>query len=231
MTRVFWIVEFTAHHTGKQQGNCSKSGEKPSPLHNNCAGKHVAMLTLCVYHGWPLEHYISPEHPVQQLILDTVSSLTEVPVGKIGTGIDGCGVPVFFLPLVSLARAYAKLTSRADPAICRLMEAVLSYPEMIAGDERICTDIMRTSGKRIFAKTGAEGGYAMSLMEKGWGVGIKIEDGNNRALYPVIVETLRQLQVLSREDEKSLEAYHHPLIVNHRKEIVGGIIAQFNLIR
>jgi len=207
-----------------------RDGEKPSPLHNNCAGKHVAMLTLCVYHGWPLENYISPEHPVQQLILDTVSFLTEVSVGKIGIGIDGCGVPVFFLPLVSLARAYAKLTSRADPAICKLVEAVLSYPEMIAGDERICTDIMRIAGKKVFAKTGAEGGYAMSLMEKGWGVGIKIEDGNNRALYPVIVETLRQLQVLSGEDEKSLGAYHHPLIVNHRKEIVGGIIAQFNLI-
>ena len=116
------------------------------------------MLALCVYHGWPLENYIVPEHPVQQLILDTVSSLTEVPVGKIGIGIDGCGVPVFFLPLVSLTRAYAQLTCRADPAISRLMEAVLSYPEMIAGDERICTDIMRISGKKIFAKTGAEGG-------------------------------------------------------------------------
>ena len=207
-----------------------QDGEKPSPLHNNCAGKHVAMLTLCVYHGWPLEEYIAPGHPVQQLILDTVSSLTEVPVGKIGIGIDGCGVPVFFLPLVSLARAYARLTSRADPTICRLMEAVLSNPEMIAGSERICTDIMLTAGDKVFAKTGAEGGYAMSLMVKGWGVGIKIEDGNNRALYPVIVETLRQLQVLSGEDEKRLEAYHHPLIVNHRKEIVGGINAQFNLI-
>jgi len=208
-----------------------ESGNRASPLHNNCAGKHVAMLALCVYHGWPLENYIVPEHPVQQLIRDTVSSLTEVPVGKIGIGIDGCGVPVFFLPLVSLARAYAQLTCRADPAISRLMEAVLSNPEMIAGDERICTDIMRIAGKKIFAKTGAEGGYAMSLMEKGWGIGIKIEDGNNRALHPVIVETLKQLQVLSREEEKRLEAYHHPLIVNHRKEVVGGINTQFNLIR
>ena len=207
-----------------------ESGNKASPLHNNCAGKHVAMLTLCVYHGWPLEQYISPEHPVQQLILDTVSSLTEVPVEQIGIGIDGCGVPVFFLPLANLALAYAQLTSRADPAISRLMEAALSHPEMIAGSERICTDIMSTLGEKVFAKTGAEGGYAMSLMDKGWGVGIKIEDGNMRALYPVIVETLRQLQVLSGEDEKNLGAYHHPLIVNHRKEIVGGINAQFNLI-
>jgi L-asparaginase II len=206
-----------------------QEGENPSPLHNNCAGKHVAMLTLCVYHGWPLENYISPEHPVQQLILDTVSSLTEVPVAHIGIGIDGCGVPVFFLPLANLARAYAKLTSRADSAISRLMEACLANPEMIAGSERICTDIMQALGRRVFAKTGAEGGYALSLMEQGWGVGIKIEDGNNRALNPVIIETLEQLGVLSKEDEERLEAYHHPLIVNHRKETVGAIRAKFSL--
>ena len=206
-----------------------QEGKEPSPLHNNCAGKHVAMLTLCVYHGWPLENYISTEHPVQQLILDTVSSLTEVPVEQIGIGIDGCGVPVFFLPLANLARAYAKLTSREDPSISRLMEASLAHPEMIAGSERICTDIMQALGKKVFAKTGAEGGYAMSLMEQGWGVGITIEDGNNRALNPVIIETLKQLGLLSREDEERLEAYHHPLIVNHRKETVGVIRTKFSL--
>jgi L-asparaginase II len=206
-----------------------QEGKKPSPLHNNCAGKHVAMLALCVYHGWPLENYISPEHPVQQLMLDAVSSLTEVPVAQIGIGIDGCGVPVFFLPLANLARAYAKLSSRVDSAISRLMDASLANPEMIAGSERICTDVMQVMGKKVFAKTGAEGGYAMSLMEQGWGVGIKIEDGNNRALNPVIIETLKQLGVLSREDEERLEAYHHPLIVNHRKETVGAIRAKFSL--
>ncbi len=208
-----------------------QEGKKPSPLHNNCAGKHVAMLTLCVYHGWPLENYISPEHPLQQLILDTVSSLTEVPVAQIGIGIDGCGVPVFFLPLANLARAYAKLTSRVDPAINRLLEVSLANPEMIAGSERICTDIMQALGKKVFAKTGAEGGYAMSLMEQGWGVGIKIEDGSTRALNPVIVETLKQLGVLSREDETRLKTYHHPLIVNHRKETVGAIKAKFTLVK
>ncbi|MDX1777310.1 MAG: asparaginase, partial [Thermodesulfobacteriota bacterium] len=177
-----------------------------------------------------LENYISPGHPVQQLILGTVSSLTEVPVEQIGIGIDGCGVPVFFLPLANLARGYAKLTSRSDPAISRLMEASLANPEMIAGSERICTDIMQVLGKKVFAKTGAEGGYAMSLMEQGWGVGIKIEDGSNRALNPVIIETLKQLGVLTREDEARLEAYHHPLIVNHRKETVGAVRAKFSLV-
>lgn len=206
-----------------------QAGKKPTPLHNNCAGKHSAMLTLCVHHGWPLDNYINREHPVQQLIVKTVASLTEVPTEQIGIGIDGCGVPVFFLPLKNLARSYAKLTSTSNKAITRLMEATLSHPEMIAGDERLCTDIMRALGKKVFAKTGAEGGYALSLMEKGWGVAIKIEDGNNRALEPVIIETLKQLNILTKEEEDKLKSYHHPFMKNHRKEIVGTIETQFRL--
>lgn len=204
-------------------------GRKPSTLHNNCAGKHTAMLSLCIHHGWPLDNYINKKHPVQQLMLKTVSSLTEVPLEKIEIGIDGCGVPVFFLPLKNLAQAYAKLTSTSDQDIHRLMEAILSHPEMIAGDERICTDIMRALDKKVFAKTGAEGGYAMSLMGKGWGVAIKIEDGNNRAMQPVIIETLKQLNIITKKEEDKFQHYHRPAIKNHRKEIVGSIEAQFSL--
>ena len=206
-----------------------EEGKKPSVLHNNCAGKHSAMLTICVHQGWSLDNYISRDHPVQHLILKTVSSMTEVPVKEIGVGIDGCGVPVFFLPLKNLARSYAKLTSTSDQAMHRLMDATLAHPEMIAGDERICTDIMRVLGKKVFAKTGAEGGYAMSLMEQGWGVAIKIEDGNNRAMHPVIIETLRQLEIVTRKEEDKLHTYHHPVIKNHLKEIVGSIETQFRL--
>lgn len=206
-----------------------EEGQKTTLLHNNCAGKHSAMLALCVHHGWPLDNYISKEHPVQQLVLNAVSSMAEVPVEEIGIGIDGCGVPVFFLPLKNLARSYAKLTSISDQTIRRLMEAIFSHPEMIAGDERICTDIMRVLGKKVFAKTGAEGGYTMSLMEQGWGVAIKIEDGNNRAMEPVIIETLQQLEIVTRKEEDKLHTYHYPVIKNHRKEVVGSIETQFSL--
>jgi L-asparaginase II len=206
-----------------------EEGKKPSLLHNNCTGKHSAMLTLCVHHGWQLNNYTSKEHPVQQLILKTVSSMTNTPVEEIGIGIDGCGVPVFFLPLKNLARSYAKLTYTSDQATQQLMDAILSHPEMIAGDERVCTDIMRALGKKVFAKTGAEGGYAMSLMEKGWGIAIKIEDGNNRAMNPVVIESLKQLKIVTEKEEDKLKTYHHPVIKNHLKEIVGSIETQFTL--
>jgi len=207
-----------------------EEGTKPSTLHNNCAGKHAAMLMLCAYYDWPFENYLQREHPVQVLMGETVSSLSGVPREHIGVGIDGCGVPVFFLPLASLARAYAGLASASDPAMCRLMDAALSHPEMIAGDERICTDIMRALGKKVFAKTGAEGGYALSLMEKGWGVAIKIEDGSSRALSPAVIETLSQLGTVTGDALLRLQPYHRTPIYNHRKEIVGEVKACFRLL-
>jgi L-asparaginase II len=206
-----------------------EAGMAATPLHNNCAGKHAAMLALCAHHGWPFDDYISMKHPVQRLVRDTIASLSGVPARHIGTGIDGCGVPVFFLPLANLARAYARLTSTSDPAISRLMDAALSHPEMIAGDERVCTDVMRALGKKVFAKTGAEGGYALSLMEKGWGVAIKIEDGSGRALSPAVVETLSQLGIAGRGELKRLQPYHRTTLYNHRKEVVGEVKARFHL--
>jgi L-asparaginase II len=205
------------------------AGNTATPLHNNCAGKHAAMLTLCAHHGWPFDEYISMQHPVQQLIRETIAFLTGVSAPEIGAGIDGCGVPVFFLPLAGLARAYARLASAADPHISRLMDAALSHPEMIAGDERVCTDIMRALEKKVFAKTGAEGGYALSLMEKGWGVAIKIEDGSNRALSPAVIETLSQLCMLSADEAMRLQPYHRTPLYNHRKEMVGEVKPCFHL--
>ncbi len=213
-------------HGAEIEGNGRNAA---TPLHNNCAGKHAAMLTLCAHHGWPFDDYISLKHPVQCLIRDTISSLSEVPVRHIGIGIDGCGVPVFFLPLADLARAYARLTSTSDPAMSRLMDAALSHPEMIAGDERVCTDVMRALGKKVFAKTGAEGGYALSLMEKGWGVAIKIEDGSGRALSPAVIETLSQLGIVTGDELKRLQPYHRTPLYNHRKEIVGEVKSRFHL--
>ena len=214
----------------------SSEGKAPLPIHNTCSGKHAAMLALCVFNAWQIENYCRMEHPVQQMIIQEIAQMTEVPKDNIGVGIDGCGVPVFFLPLKQLALAYAKLTEpysskeqSKDSPLARMMKAVLNHPEMIAGDERICTDIMRTLRNRVFAKTGADGGYALSIMDKGLGVGIKVEDGNSRALHSVVIETLNQLGLLHEKERKNLSRYHHPVILNYQREEVGVIEPVFRL--
>ncbi|MCX5894780.1 MAG: asparaginase [Proteobacteria bacterium] len=214
-------------------------GIKPSTVHNNCAGKHAAMLALCVYHKWQTENYLPLEHPVQQLILSKLAAMAQIEKTRVHAAVDGCGVPVFFIPLRNLAFSYARFSqpfhkkelelSSSQMVIKRLMQAACEFPEMIAGDERICTDIMRTVGKSVFAKTGAEGGYALTLFDKGVGVAVKIEDGNPRAIGPVIIEVLNQLGILSPGQNEALKNYHHPIILNHRKEQVGELKPVFRL--
>ena len=162
-----------------------QAGLKPTPLHNTCTGKHAAMLALCVHHGWPLADYLNPAHPVQELTLGTVARMVGFPKGQIQVAIDGCGAPVFYVPLKNIALGYARLAGALPESLAGiLMAAILAHPRHIAGDGRLETTVMEALPGKIFAKSGAEGGYGLSLTAGGLGVAFKIEDGSQRARTP-----------------------------------------------
>jgi L-asparaginase II len=207
----------------------AQAGLKPTPLHNTCAGKHAAMLALCVHHGWPLTNYLDPAHPVQELILGTVARMVGFPKAQIQVAIDGCGAPVFYVPLKNIALGYARLAgAQPESAAGILKAAVLGHPRHIAGEGRLETVVMEALPGRLFAKSGAEGGFALSLAEEGLGVAFKIEDGGQRALNPTVMAILEQLQVLTPPASEALAAFRQPLILNHRKEEVGRIRPAFS---
>jgi L-asparaginase II len=216
-------------HRGAAQA-LVQAGLRPTALHHTCAGKHASMLALCVHHGWPLADYLNPGHPVQQLIVRTVARMVGVPPEKIPVALDGCGAPVFYAPLKNIALGYARLAgAQPDSPAGNLMAAILAHPRLIAGDERLDTAVMEALPGRVFAKSGAEGGYALALMDEGLGVAVKIEDGHQRALNPTIVALLEQLGLLSPEAREALAAYGQPPILNHRKQEVGRIHPAFSL--
>ncbi len=204
------------------------AGQKPTALHHNCAGKHSGMLAMCVYQGWPVETYLDPEHPLQQLILQTVAEVLGLLPQQIPVVIDGCGAPVFFVPLRRIAWGYARLAAAPPESNAgRLMAACLTHPRHIAGDGRLETDIMQALPGRVFAKAGAEGGYALALVKEGLGVAVKIEDGNPRAIPPTIMTLLEHLKILTPEAREALAAYHAPTVLNFNKQAVGLIRAVF----
>ena len=208
------------------------------PIHNNCAGKHAAMLVLCAHLGFETKGYIKPDHPVQRLILDEVAAMCAYPAEQIGLGIDGCGVPVFRVPLHNLAGAYARLaapktaglsTEKAQ-AVEQLMTACLAHPEMIAGSGRLCTRLMQAHPGAFLAKTGSEGSYALALPEKSLGVAFNIEDGAPRALGPVACQVLHQLGYLSHDIlDGELKDVCQPELKNHRGEVVATLKTVFRL--
>ncbi len=204
-------------------------------LHNNCAGKHLAMLTLCRFFDWPIENYDKMEHPVQQVILKEISFFTEVKENDIHIGIDGCGVPVFALPLYNLALAYMKFADykqinddSRQSAVRLLMKNALKYPELIAGNRRICTEIMRAKSN-VFAKVGADGSYGLSIFKKKLGIALKIESGNMRALNVAVIEVLRQLNVIDEKALEQLKIFYDIKVFNHRKDVVGKFVPEFLL--
>ncbi len=209
----------------------AKAGLKPTSLHNTCTGKHAAMLALCVHHGWPVADYLNPAHPAQELILGTVARMVGCPKKQIQVAVDGCGAPVFYVPLKNIALGYARLAgAQPDSPAGILKAAILAHPRHIAGDGRLETTVMEALPGKIFAKSGAEGGYGLSLVPGGLGVAFKIEDGSQRALNPTVMAILEQLGVLNPEAPAALAAFRQPPILNHRKEAVGCLrpVFRFN---
>jgi L-asparaginase II len=208
----------------------AQAGEKPTPLHHTCAGKHAAMLALCVHHGWPVHDYLAFDHPVQKLILQTVGEMVGLKPADIPVALDGCSAPVFYVPLWRIALGFARLAAAPpDSPEGRLMAACLAHPRLIAGDERLETILMEALPGQVFAKTGAEGGFALALKQDGLGVAVKIEDGASRALNPAIIQVLDQLGLLPDEAREALKPYWRPVLRNHRKQEVGGSRAVFSL--
>jgi L-asparaginase II len=170
-------------------------GVRLTPVYSNCSGKHAGMLALARHHDWPTEFYTRPEHPVQQRCLAEVSRWTEVPQAAIRTGVDGCGVVCFALPLRNMALAYAKLgrPGGGGGGATPIATAMLHHPELIAGEGRPCTELMRAHPGRVIAKVGAEGVYCAALVGEGLGVALKVADGHALASALAIAAVLEAL--------------------------------------
>ena len=161
-------------------------GVRLTAVYSNCSGKHTGMLALAKHHGWPTEFYARVEHPVQQRCLKAVAEYTDVPAKEIGVAVDGCGVACFALPLRNMALAYTRIPSA-------ILEAMVVHPELIAGEGRPCTEMMRAHPGRIVVKVGAEGVYSASLIREGLGVTLKVEDGHSLASALAIATVLAEL--------------------------------------
>ena len=184
-------------------------GMRLTAVYSNCSGKHTGMLALARTHGWPIEFYARIEHPVQQRCLASVSEYTEVAAKEIGVAVDGCGVACFALPLRNMALAYTRLDGPT-------LEAMTLHPELVAGEGRPCTEMMRAHPGRVVMKVGAEGVYSALLLREGLGVTLKIEDGHSVAAALAIAAVLAGLGL--RPQPASLITKP---ITNSRGETVG----------
>jgi L-asparaginase II len=162
--------------------DCGRQEGRPQEaIYDNCSGKHAGMLATCRAHGWPVEGYRRADHPLQQLLLEEVAAATEVDPHAIGTGVDGCGVVAFAVPLERAAHAFARLESLEGGD--RIAAAMRAHPVLVGGEGATDTVLMQTHPGTV-AKGGADG--LLCAGGQGTGLALKVADGNARALRPAL---------------------------------------------
>jgi L-asparaginase II len=210
-----------------------RAGEAPTQLHNNCSGKHAAMLAVAKHIGADTGTYEQLENPVQQQILSVISKFTGVPPADIAVGIDGCAAPNFAVSLQAMARSFIGLVARRDSftrdlsdASARIVRSMLNHPELIGGTGRLDTMIMQAAPDKVLSKVGADGVWLAGVLPgerwpSGLAIALKIEDGDDQLARPVVaVELLRRLDILRSADLPEISPMP---IKNRRGDDVGQI--------
>jgi L-asparaginase II len=221
----------------------------PTAVCSNCSGKHAGMLAGARAIGATLDGYEQAGHPLQLRVKQTMADVCDLPTDAVQWAIDGCNLPTPAFPLDRLARVYAKLAAAADSiaasaagssavssrtaALARIYRAMTTYPEMVAGEGRFCTALMRSFDGALVGKVGADGSYAIGARASAQtarlgargalGVAVKVEDGNLAMLYAVVAEVLAQLQLGTDQQRAALDSFHAPRTVNTMGVTVGRV--------
>ncbi|HEX9702876.1 MAG TPA: asparaginase [Rhodospirillales bacterium] len=179
-----------------------RAGKAAGPVCNNCSGKHAGFLTTAKHLKEPTQGYSKIGHPVQARLRRILAELGDADPAKAPTGIDGCGIPVYGMPLSGLARALARMAAGdgldADRrrAARRIVAAMTAHPRLVAGPDRFDTLAMQAAGGAFVVKGGAEGVHAAIIPKLGFGVALKIDDGAKRAAEVAMAAILAHLGVL-----------------------------------
>ncbi|WP_195821094.1 asparaginase [Roseobacter sp. MH60115] len=194
--------------------------ESPCQIHNNCSGKHAGFLTLAQHLDAGPE-YVDADHPVQKACLDAFESKTGE--SSPGFGIDGCSAPNFATSLTGMARAMAHFAAApTDSAEAQLHQAMRQHPDLVAGEKRSCTELMRAMDGKVAIKTGAEAFFIAILPEQKLGVALKIVDGTTRASECAIAAILVKLGVLAPDHPATRKRMNAP--ITNRRDIQTGWI-------
>lgn len=221
----------------------AEQGIEPGRIHNNCSGKHAAMLAACLAQGWSIDDYEASSHPLQKENLARTAAFADMPADAVGVAVDGCTVPTFSLPLQAAAMAYARIADTKyapendKESAQRVFRIMNENPALGSGENgRLEAELMALKPGTIIAKVGAEAFFAVAvapgvLDERGVGIVVKLAEGItfNRACDPVVVAALHQLGVLNESDLSQLSSFYPKAITDCRGGAVGNIEILFKL--
>ena len=204
-----------------------KNSQEPTPLHNNCSGKHAGMLCLTKYLKADPAGYTNVEHPVQQAIMKQVMKFSELE--DFPLAVDGCSAPVPFMTLYNIALMYQKLASVDHKDLSPLYDAMVSNPMLVAGTDRFDTDFIEAMKGHAVTKVGGEAIRGIGFRKDDGsvlGIAIKMLDGNQRCVPSVALAVLENLKLLTSTVLEKLKKYSNITLKNHRLLEVGSIVIE-----
>ena len=205
------------------------SGIKPNQLHNNCAGKHLGMITGCLANKLSINNYLEMNHPYQKLIRECLEYFTNTKINEVQKGVDGCSAPQYAFPMKNLSISMINLLKNYSEnkkytiEINFLLKAIMQYPNLTGSKFIYPSQLISATEGKMFAKGGAEGILLFAHLEKNIGGIIKVNDGNERALPSIANEIFKKLNILSKKELDILSKWSGEIILNHAKEKVGKI--------
>ena len=205
------------------------SGKRPTQIYNNCAGKHLAMITSCIINNFPIRNYVDFDHPHQINIRKVFSKFTEDIISKKNYGIDGCSAPQYAFTIKKLGKALSNLLKSYNghfdysENIQTIINAILVNPKFIGGSNNLDSNLIKISNKSMFCKGGAEGVFLFVHLKKGiFGI-LKVQDGNERALPSAMYALSKKFGILTSEELNQFISWNKFSLYNHAKIKVGSI--------
>ena len=205
------------------------AGIPRAPIYCDCSGKHAGMLITARHLGESLEGYTALEHPVQQRILSVFAEMCGVETSDVQLAVYANAAAVGSEMTRTTSRPPTLFAPTRAATLRRITSAMTAHPEMVAGTDRICTQLMAAFGDRIFCKSGASAFYAVGIKDKGIGIALKMEDGASSIVPYAILSVLTQLGVITPEEACSLPRYHDKNLYNNHHAVVGRTELAFQL--
>ena len=205
------------------------SRKKINELHNNCAGKHLGMLTSCLVNNQSITNYLDYNHVHQKNIRKIFNKFTESKLSKKNFSLDGCSAPQYSFKIKSISKALNNLIKSYknnydySDQVRTLVNSILENPEFIGGTVSFDTKVIKASKGRIFCKSGAEGVFLFVDFQNEISGVIKITDGNERAIPIAILNIFKKFKVMSKVELKNLEKKEKFELKNHAGRNIGFI--------
>ena len=193
-------------------------GQTPTKVHNNCSGKHTAMLLMCKLFGFSMNNYTSMTDDLQIFLFDYLSNIFDYKLEKVA--IDGCGLPIPYLDSISVvdtAHRLGKGEGGESNTWMRILNSMKENPYLVGGTGRFDSVLMDESNNQLVAKEGAEG--VIFLQSDNDTTIIKSMDGNRRGVDLLAAHILRKQGLVGEfefQEEKEI-------LYNRQGQLVGRI--------